>query len=324
MKNMKLHRLIIVTIFYIESYSATCQTTDNFYLIQGVFKYNSQLISKKDFKAMIVFKVLSNDKSERTGFNTGVIDGSIGRLDYGPFRIVRHVGDSIISLAIDSKNYEDMIFVNTQVDCNLFSKSGKLENGNPSGRIITEVLDKSTYARNKIYEDALNIANTNPTKAIEYLKIIDSTNIDKTEKQLYNTQMALAKIYYNLNMHKTQSLTYDSIIHSINIDALTFLTQKKFWIENYDSKLLTINIDTVKGKNERIQFNNNFGNLVFTNSEILENGWKPFVVKIKNSEYGKLKLASLNADSFDSPEKILEQKRIISESFDRKEILLKN
>lgn len=294
----------------ISAYGQNCSC----YIIKGDIDFRSKKFKKKDLIAHLSVSVLQKN-NERRNLPVILVETRDGSLSFGPKSFPRHPGDSLVFITITTNLQNELAAPEWYCESQEFSNDGGFYD-RPPNRIKLPVTDNND--RGAMLLTAQNYKGKNPFVAINYYKRIDSTELDRNDAQKYITNIELASVYQKIKDYTSQYAVFYDMSKRININELSAELQKRYWEENYDNKLLLQGIDTLT-KQEKIKFNDNFGNLAFTNASFLDK-WKPFVLEIKNSELGKLKLKYLDVTSFDTPEQITLQKKIIGSALGREEI----
>jgi hypothetical protein len=287
----------------------------NCYILNGGIEFNSLRVKKKDLQAMIAIYVLEKNSMKR---EVTRIPLQIGILRFGPLIIPKHVNDSLICLEIATNN-EDILACPCPLQHfepeEFSSKDGRFLSRPPLQLINFFLCDRDRNSLMVIGNSNIKIA---PEISAGAYQLIYALDLDKTTSQKYVTTMSLAKAHLKAKDYDKQDSVYTAMIKDIDIDGLTADQQLKYWSYNYDNKLLLHGADTLKSPQEKKRFNSNYGNTVISDSLYLEK-WKSYAIEIKNSEFGKAKLQSLNVDSFNTPKAITAQKNIISKSLGRNE-----
>jgi hypothetical protein len=309
------HLGLIVFFTAVIACEAQAQLPHN-YVVKGILDFISNKLKKTDLQLIVEVTVIKKGNEKRAADFIALKPGS--DLSFGPQEIERQLSDSVIVLALT--NLDEQLYCQPcEKSVNLFSvKDGTISS--PMQRVMVLVRDKN---RNDMMLAAQAlIKQDNIYSALKVYEQLDLASLDVTDKQKYVTKMQLADAYRQNRDYEKQTATYTDINANININGLSQVFQKRYWAESYDNLLLLQGVDTLTTGKQKIDFNADFGSMILSNPQQLER-WKNFISSYKNSAFGKAKLANINADTFNTPEAITGQKRIIAASLDRKEVEFK-
>ena len=305
--------LLITLSFSLIFGNVLCQEQCSCYIVQGFLEFKSQKVKKKDLEAKVAMIVMEKNQSSRRLPVLAVETN--GSLNFGPQKFQKHANDSLVFMEVSTNKDNDLVCLGWYCESKDFSDKGYY--GMPPNRIKIPVRDKD---RDVLLSTAQDYASKDPRLAINYYKLIDSSNLDRNSLQKYITTIELAGLYKSVKDYYNQAIVFAEMQQKINIDELNTSLQERYWEENYDNKLFMQGLDTLKTKRDKIDFNAGFGNMAFEDNGFLGT-WKQFVVNIKKSEFGKAKLQKLDAETFSSAETIMNQKKIIAEALGREEII---
>ena len=267
-------------ILFLLSAASICFSQDfsNCYKIKGYIDFLSKKCRKTDAKFKLDVVVYSK-YNKKTRSYPSIHLSSGASLRFGPQNIPRLPEDSSVQIEITIDPDSILISEGWNDLPQQFNPDGKYDQSGSDIRI--SVRDKTD--RDRLLLTAQSYVKTNPLLSAKYYTLINSLYLDKSDGQKFVTNMELAGTVNKIKDYSWQATVLDSLSSIVDINSLSQKQQERFWIENYDNKLFLLGQDTLNTRNEKIQFNSDFGKIILTNEQSLHL-WTKYVTGIKNSE----------------------------------------